>query len=82
MTVPFSPAAALRFQRGAEYLHACGPRATAEFLAALDDAHGIAPAMLDMLDTWRRTMPAETLHAVLATFAGGYDFPPAMTLLP
>ena len=65
----------LHIQRGAEHLHALGPRALAEFLQELAEATGTAHEMQDMLGTWRRLDPA-MVRAVLAQFAGGRDFPP------
>lgn len=68
---------ALRYRRAAEHLHRLGPRATAELLAEIAEAHGIEDEVLARLDRWRLLRP-EVVAAVLA----GRQFPPALQVLP
>lgn len=67
----------LRLRRGAEHLHALGPRAVAEMLAEVGRVHGVTGDVLERLEAWRRLRP-ETLAAVL----GGRQFPPAVQAAP
>jgi hypothetical protein len=52
--MPRLPAHWLRLQRGAEHLHACGPRYIAHFLAQMTLSLPERMALLDRLDAWRR----------------------------
>lgn len=67
----------MRFRRAAEHLCRLGPRATAELLAEIAEAHGIEDELLARLATWRRLEPA-TLAAVL----NGRPFPPSLQAVP
>jgi hypothetical protein len=71
----------VRLHRGAEHVHQLGPRAVAELLNELGTAHGITAAVLDRLEAWRKLKPAQ-LAAVLETYAGGRQFPPALQAMP
>src|SRR4051794_26914413 len=66
--VSAAPATPLRYQRGAEHLHACGPRALNEFLTWVGKAHGIEQEIAAELDAWR-TLPVEDVWAVLEGMA-------------
>jgi len=70
---------ALHLCRGAEHLHALGPRAIAEFLAALAAETGTEAVIGDRLAEWRRLDPA-LLRAVLEA-SGGHQFPPAVQVV-
>lgn len=76
-----APSTTLQDQRGAEHLHACGPRALAEFPNWIGKTHGIEQEIADELDTWR-TMPTEIVRAVLDIYSSGRDFPPPVTVVP
>ena len=60
----------LRLQRGAEYLHGLGPRATAEFLAEIGIAAGCLPLILGRLAEYERRLDPVILRRV-----GGDRFP-------
>lgn len=86
-TSPFIPIAStapstiLQYQRSAEHLHACGPRALHEFLDWVGKTFGIEQAIADELDAWR-TLPAEDVRVVLGTYSSGREFPPPVTVMP
>lgn len=65
------PVSRLRLQRGAEHLHACGPRVVAEFLADLDHRIGGMPATIGLLAEYQARVSPALLRAV-----GGDRFPP------
>jgi hypothetical protein len=66
------PATPLRYRRGAEHLCRLGPRAVAEFLAEIADAHGAESDVLHRRDDWRRLTPA------MVGAAGADRFPPVL----
>ena len=68
--VHLHPIDRLHLQRGAEHLHALGPRATAELLAEVADKIGGLPAILSTLDEYQRFSPR------LLRLTGGDRFPP------
>jgi hypothetical protein len=68
--VHLHPLDRLRLQRGVEHLHACGPRAVAEFLADLDHCIGGMPATLGLLAEYQARLSPAMLRAV-----GGDRFP-------
>ena len=76
-----APSTTLRDQRGAEHLHACGPRTLHEFLKWIGEAHGIEQEIAAELDAWR-TLPVEAVRAVLGTYSSGREFPPPVTVVP
>jgi hypothetical protein len=76
-----APSTTLRDQRGAEHLHACGPRALHEFLDRIGKVHGIEQEIAAELDAWR-TLPPEAVRAVLSDYCGGREFPPPVTVVP
>jgi hypothetical protein len=59
----------LRLQRGAEHLHALGPRALAEFLAEVSGKIGGLPAIQSLLVEYQRLTPG------MVRAAGGDRFP-------
>lgn len=65
-----NPAEQLRLQRGVEYLHRLGPRATAELLTELTNRIGGMPALMGLLTEYQRRLSPEMLRA-----AGGRHFP-------
>lgn len=69
--VHLHPVTRLRLQRGAEHLHACGPRVTAELLAEVADRIGGMPAILTLLGEYQQRLSPQMLRAV-----GGHRFPP------
>jgi hypothetical protein len=69
-TLP-DPLCQLRLQRGAEHLHALGPRAVAEFLTEIAGAIGGLPAIQSLLNEYERRLTSTTIHA-----AGGGRVPP------
>lgn len=64
------PFVSLRLQRGAEHLHALGPRAVAEFLAEVSGKIGGLPAIQSLLVEYQRLTPG------MVRAAGGDRFPP------
>ncbi len=60
-----------RLVRGAAHLHTLGPRALAEFLAAVGDRIGGMPAIVWLLTEYQQRLTPGMLHA-----AGGDRFPP------
>ncbi|WP_198374057.1 hypothetical protein [Neoroseomonas rubea] len=68
--------------RGAEHLHALGPRAIAEFLHEIAGAvaEGAEDVIADRLARWRRLDPC-LLRAVLARHSAGREFPAAVQLV-
>jgi hypothetical protein len=75
--VNLHPLDRLRLQRGVEHLHPLGPRVTAEFLAAVGDATGGMPAILELLAQYRCLSP----H--VNTALGSDRFPPsALRVVP
>jgi hypothetical protein len=68
--VHLDPLSRLRLQRGAEHLHALGPRATAELLAEVGDRIGGMPCILGLLGEYQQRLAPEMLRA-----AGGHRFP-------
>ena len=75
--IALDPFTALRLQRGAEHLHALGPRATAELLAEVAQRTGGMPCVLELLAAFEERLtpamiraagadrfPARRLHAV------------------
>jgi hypothetical protein len=80
-TASAAPSPTPRDQRGAEHLHACGPRALHEFLDRIGKAHGIEQEIAAELDAWR-TMPVENVRTVLGTYCGGREFAPPVTVVP
>ena len=62
--VDLHPIIQLRLQRGAEHLHACGPRVAAELLAEAAARIGGMPAILTLLTEYqqRRGSAATTLQ--------------------
>ena len=80
-TASAAPSPTPRDQRGAEHLHACGPRALHEFLDRIGKVHDIEQEIAAELDAWR-TMPAEDVQAVLSGYCGGREFPPPVTVVP
>ena len=80
-TASAAPATTLRAQRGAEHLHACGPRAVHEFLTGVGKTYGIEQEIAAELDAWR-TLPAEAVRAVLSGYCGGREFPPPVAVVP
>jgi hypothetical protein len=47
----------VRLQRAVAHVHGLGARPVGELLVELLDAHGVPPAALDLLLTWRRLDP-------------------------
>jgi hypothetical protein len=74
-------ATTLQRQRGAEHLHACGPRAVDEFLGWVGKTFGIEQEVAAELNAWR-TLPAADVRAVLGVYCGGREFPPSMAVVP
>ncbi|WP_372623049.1 hypothetical protein [Falsiroseomonas sp.] len=74
----FPPDANALLERGAAHLHACGPRAVAEFIAEHQREGG---DILDRLDRWRQLDVALVRH-VLGRWCGGRSFPPAVFEVP
>ena len=68
--VHLDPLSRLRLQRGAEHLHALGPRATAELLAEVGDRIGGMPAIMGLLREYQERLSPQMLRAI-----GGYRFP-------
>jgi hypothetical protein len=68
--VHLHPITRLRLQRGAEHLHACGPRVTAELLAEVADRIGGMPAILTLLGEYQERLSPKMLRA-----GGGDRFP-------
>lgn len=66
-----NPHDAMRLRRGAEHLHLCGARTTAEFLAELAGRIGGMPAILALLTEYEMRLNSTLLRA-----AGGDRFPP------
>jgi hypothetical protein len=64
------PLSRLRLQRGAEHLHALGPRATAELLAEVADRIGGMPAIMGLLTEYQQRLSPQLLRSV-----GGHRFP-------
>ncbi len=60
------PLDVLRLQRGSEHLHALGPRATAEALAEIAERIGGMPAILGLLEEYRRRLTPAMVRAVQA----------------
>ena len=60
----------LHLQRGAEHLHALGPRATAEFLAEVGHRIGGTPCILGLLGEFEQRLTPRLLR-----LAGGDRFP-------
>jgi hypothetical protein len=69
--IHLDPLDRLRLQRGAEYLHACGPRTQAEFLAEVGQRIGGMPAIFTQLREYETRLSPQLLRAV-----GGHRFPP------
>jgi hypothetical protein len=65
-----NPLDRLRLQRGAEYLHQLGPRATAELLAEAGDHFAGIPWLLDLLAEYERRLTPRMIR-----LAGGDRFP-------
>jgi hypothetical protein len=70
------PIVSVRLQRGAEYLHKLGPRATAELLAEVGNRIGGMPAILAVLGEYQNLTP-QVLRAV-----GGDRFPRRIRPVP
>jgi hypothetical protein len=68
--VRLDPLDRLRLQRGAEYLHLLGPRATAELLAEVGHRIGGIPYILGLLGEYQERLTPQMLHAT-----GGDRFP-------
>lgn len=64
-----TPVDRMRLDRGAVHLHALGPRATAELLAALATRTGEGLALLELLADYGRLTPG------MVRAAGGNRFP-------
>ena len=64
------PLTELRLQRGAEYLHRLGPRATAELLSEVAYRIGGMPCVLGLLEEYQHQIAPGMLRAV------GDRFPP------
>jgi hypothetical protein len=54
----------LRLQRGAEHLHALGPRATAELLAEVAGRIGGMPCILGLLGEYQSHLSPQLLRSV------------------
>jgi hypothetical protein len=67
----------LRLQRGVEYLHVLGPRATFEYLAEVSARIGGMPAMLGILADYERRLTPNMLRVT-----GGDRFPHQLSMLP
>jgi hypothetical protein len=80
-TASAAPSTTPRDQRGAEHLHACGPRALHEFLDWVGKTYGIKQEIAAELDAWR-TLPAEAVRAVLSGYCGGREFPSPVRGVP
>ena len=66
-----TPTDTLRLQRGAQHVHALGPRAVAEMVAQVAREGLDLPGTLDLMDRWRDGLSAERLAAT-----HGDRFPP------
>ncbi len=66
-----TPLDRMRLESGAIHLHACGPRAIAEFLAEIGATIGGTPCIMGKLEQYKRRLSPELLRAV-----GGDRFPP------
>ena len=62
--IRLDPLSRLRLQRGAEHLHALGPRATAELLAEVGDRIGGMPCILGLLGEYQQRLSPQLLRAV------------------
>lgn len=62
--IHLDPLSRLQLQRGAEHLHACGPRATAELLAEVGQRIGGMPCILGLLNEYQHRLDPRLLRAI------------------